>query len=68
MLLGKDPSLDKEESMQLPTHNPTVAFAYTKHMWVAGQREQALHQLLRLVQLPQLQNKHLDEHKRLLAR
>lgn len=71
MLLGKDPSGDLDAV--LPTQNPNVTFAYTKHMWVAGCREQAYNQLYRLVHSclrPQIQqcNKEMDEQKRLLAR
>lgn len=71
MLLGKDPMNDLDAV--LPTQNPNVTFAYTKHMWMAGYREQAYNQLYRLVHSclrPQVQQgqKEVDEHKRLLAR
>lgn len=72
MLLGKDPSNDLDAV--LPTQNPNVTFAYTKHMWMAGHREQAYNQLYRLVhtylrpEVQQAQKDALDDQKRLLAR
>jgi len=38
-LLGIDPSLQPDQP--LPSNHPQVTFAYTKHMWMAGQREEA---------------------------
>jgi len=73
MLLGKDPELE-EQGAPLPMHKPTVTFAYTKHMWVAGQRELAVTQLQNLIQACQYvppgrsQITHSEEQKRLLAR
>ncbi|PSN34470.1 Serine/threonine-protein kinase mTOR [Blattella germanica] len=48
MLLGMDPSQNAEEP--LPAHHPQVTFAYTKHMWMSGQREEAYRCYLKLGQ------------------
>lgn len=39
MLLGVDPSLTPNDP--LPIHHPQVTFAYTKHLWMANQKEKA---------------------------
>ena len=76
MLLGADPSTRADQ--WLPTVHPQVTFAYCKHMWVAGQREEAYGQLQRFVHsfLPNHQCQQPliplqlddDKRKRLLAR
>ncbi|XP_054269929.1 serine/threonine-protein kinase mTOR-like [Macrosteles quadrilineatus] len=77
MLLGVDPSLNPDEP--LPVHHPQVTFAYTKHMWMAGQKEKAYNQLHEFVQkyleLPVKttsgsadDGKQLEMRRRLLAR
>ena len=38
-LLGVDPSQNPDHP--LPTSNPHVAYAYTKHLWMSNQKEQA---------------------------
>ncbi|KAG8279048.1 hypothetical protein J6590_008066 [Homalodisca vitripennis] len=77
MLLGVDPSLTPNDP--LPTNHPQVTFAYTKHLWMAGQKEKAYGQLHEFVQtyltqpvkqLPALSDdgKNLEMRRRLLAR
>ncbi|XP_043460744.1 serine/threonine-protein kinase mTOR isoform X2 [Leptopilina heterotoma] len=76
MLLGMDPSLVPDKP--LPTHHPQVTFAYCKHMWVAGKRDEAYCQLQKFVTssltnsgnsvINQEDEKHQDARKRLLAR
>lgn len=48
MLLGQDPS--ENSKVPLPTVHPHVSFAYSKHMWRDGHREDAFRQLHHLVQ------------------
>ncbi|XP_071445181.1 serine/threonine-protein kinase mTOR [Hetaerina americana] len=77
MLLGVDPS-QAGEGVPLPTHHPQVTFAYTKHMWMAGKREEAYSQLHRFVQtslhpqtiqfIDQADDKQQELRRRLLAR
>lgn len=43
MLLGVDPSIHPDNP--LPIEHPHVSFAYTKHLWSAGQKELAFKQL-----------------------
>ncbi|CAB3378482.1 Hypothetical predicted protein [Cloeon dipterum] len=76
LLLGIDPSLQPDQP--LPSNHPQVTFAYTKHMWMSGQREEAFNQLHRFVQstlnplssqiCPQEDAKMQDRRRRLLAR
>ncbi|XP_066992513.2 serine/threonine-protein kinase mTOR isoform X2 [Anabrus simplex] len=76
MLLGMDPSDNPDQP--LPAHHPQVTFAYTKHMWMSGQREEAYSQLHRFVQaslhpqtmqlINQDDDKQQDLRRRLLAR
>lgn len=82
MLLGCDPSLQPDAP--LPTADPQVTFAYTEHLWMAGDHERAYRQLLRFLatfsaqqQLQQQQRQHggdetigaeSDETRRLLSR
>jgi FKBP12-rapamycin complex-associated protein len=47
-LLGVDPSLNPDHP--LPTLNPHVTYAYTKHLWMSNQKEQAFRQLHHFVQ------------------
>lgn len=53
MLLGIDPSENPE--MSLPLTNPQVTYAYTKHLWTAGEKDGAYNQLHRFVQMVQQQ-------------
>ncbi|XP_046989267.1 serine/threonine-protein kinase mTOR isoform X1 [Schistocerca americana] len=76
MLLGVDPSQNSDQP--LPTHHPQVTFAYTKHMWMSGKREEAYNHLKQFVQTwlnPQAMQmispedqKQQQLHRRLLAR
>lgn len=70
MLLGTNPNLSPDQ--QLPYNQPQVTFAYTKHMWMAGQRVAAFNQLHNFVQNYSLQSSSDDvsfeERRRLLAR
>lgn len=77
MLLGADPSENPE--MPLPITNPQVTYAYTKHLWTAGDKMNAYNQLNRFVQLAQQKTsqlmgtimegpKHQELKRRLLAR
>ncbi|KAF5280820.1 hypothetical protein FQR65_LT14927 [Abscondita terminalis] len=43
MLLGYDPSLHPEQT--LPCNQPQVTFAYTKHLWMSGKKQEAYMQL-----------------------
>ncbi|CAH1772250.1 unnamed protein product [Owenia fusiformis] len=43
MLLGMDPQ--QEPDTPIPTTNPHITFAYTKHMWKSGQKAEALTKL-----------------------
>ncbi|KAI5638457.1 FAT domain-containing protein [Phthorimaea operculella] len=63
MLLGTDPSQNKE--LPLPTHEPRLTLAYAKHLWVAGDKQLAFDQLLRYVDAAEAGD---AEHCRLLAR
>lgn len=70
MLMGTNPNLTPDQ--QLPFNQPQVTFAYTKHLWMAGQRMQAFNQLNGFVQNYKLQAANdevsLEERRRLLAR
>lgn len=73
MLLGVDPS--QNQNLALPLNQPQVTFAYTKHLWMAGERERAFKQLDRFVNTFSLQNncstsaeQLKDEYRRLLSR
>ncbi|KAK7869671.1 hypothetical protein R5R35_010033 [Gryllus longicercus] len=76
MLMGADPS--ERPDQPLPTLHPQVTFAYTKHMWMSGQREEAYSQLHRFVQTSlhpqtlqlagQEEEKQQELRRRLLAR
>nr|CAD7392941.1 unnamed protein product [Timema cristinae] len=48
MLMGMDPAQTPDQA--LPAHHPQVTFAYTKHMWMAGRREEAYRCYLKLGQ------------------
>nr|CAD7572023.1 unnamed protein product [Timema californicum] len=48
MLMGMDPTQTPDQA--LPAHHPQVTFAYTKHMWMAGRREEAYRCYLKLGQ------------------
>lgn len=70
MLLGYDPSLYPDRS--LPVTQPQVTFAYTKHLWMSGQRNYAYQQLSRFLheytqQMPDTSSSN-EERQRLLAR
>ncbi|KAL7287805.1 hypothetical protein TKK_0018180 [Trichogramma kaykai] len=79
MLFGSDPSLLRPDQ-PIPDHHPQVTFAYCKHMWVAGKRNEAYGQLQRfvhnflpsqpaaLVQLMPDEERQPENRKRLLAR
>nr|WIM49540.1 HIF1a pathway protein [Daphnia magna] len=47
-LLGTDPSLNPDHP--LPTLHPHVTYAYSKHLWMSNQKEQAFRQLHHFVQ------------------
>lgn len=69
MLLGYDPSLYRDRP--LPITEPQVTFAYTKHLWMSGQRNYAYQQLSRFLyeytqQMPESSTN--EERQRLLAR
>lgn len=69
MLLGYDPSLYPDRP--LPTTQPQVTFAYSKHLWMSGQRNYAYQQLSRFLheytqQMPDTSAS--EERQRLLAR
>ncbi|XP_059477089.1 serine/threonine-protein kinase mTOR [Neocloeon triangulifer] len=76
LLLGTDPSLQPDQP--LPANHPQVTFAYTKHMWMSGKKEEAFNQLHRFVQstlnplstqiIVQDDAKMQDRRRRLLAR
>lgn len=71
MLLGTDPSQTPEAP--LPTNQPQVSFAYTKHLWMAGEHDRAYMQLDRFVNTFIVQNNCAseqlkDENRRLLSR
>lgn len=75
MLLGVDPSLNTEEDV--PAHNPHVAFAYTKHLWMDGKEDLAYAKLfkftsnykLKISQSSVLSSKSdLESNNRLIAR
>lgn len=69
MLLGTDPS--QQQEAPLPTNQPQVSFAYTKHLWMAGERDRAYKQLDRFVNTFSVQNncsELKDENRRLLSR
>ncbi|XP_075220340.1 serine/threonine-protein kinase Tor [Lycorma delicatula] len=76
MLLGMDPSQHPDQP--LPTNHPQVTFAYTKHLWATGKKEQAFSQLHQFVQVYLQQpvitwtspdeSKQQELHRRLLAR
>ena len=70
MLLGCDPSLQPD--MPLPMSQPQVTFAYTEHLWMAGEQERAYKQLDRFLKTFSLQNhtaeEMTDENRRLLSR
>ncbi|KAL1122375.1 hypothetical protein AAG570_003780 [Ranatra chinensis] len=54
MLLGVDPANNPDQP--LPTTHPQVTFAYTKHLWTAGEKEKAFDQLNTFVQAAQQQS------------
>lgn len=75
MLMGIDPSHSYKQP--LPIIYPKVTFAYTKHMWRAGQKEAAFNQLHHFVQASlqssnlqtiAAEEMHKHEHYKLLAR
>lgn len=47
-LLGTDPSQNPDQP--LPTLHPHVTYAYSKHLWMSNQKEQAFRQLHHFVQ------------------
>lgn len=63
MLLGCDPSANKD--LPLPIHEPRLTLAYAKHLWVAGDKQLAYKQLQRYVDTVETGD---SEHCRLLAR
>lgn len=71
MLLTKDPS--ENPDAPLPIDKPQVSFAYTKHLWMAGEHDRAYKQLDRFVNTFIVQNnlsseQLKDENRRLLSR
>lgn len=71
MLLQTDPSTGVGQV--LPVHQPQVAFAYAKHMWMTGEEVRAYEQLKSFVQAFSQHNSRSsenirDENRRLLAR
>ncbi|XP_017768823.1 PREDICTED: target of rapamycin [Nicrophorus vespilloides] len=71
MLLGYDPSMHEE--IQLPYNQPQVSFAYTKHMWMAGETVLAYKQLETFLKSYYPDNTkgdivHHEDRQRLLAR
>ncbi|XP_039428931.1 serine/threonine-protein kinase Tor-like [Culex pipiens pallens] len=70
MLLRYDPSEFPEHALQ--HSEPDISFAYTKHMWMAGQRKRAYDQLNSLVAdmsaEKNFETEEKDENRRLLAR
>lgn len=67
MLLGYDPSLNPEQP--LPSSQPQVTFAYTKHLWMSGKKKEARQQLSNFLAEYEMQNNGDDEERsRLLAR
>lgn len=54
MLLGSDPTTAPDQP--LPSNQPQVTFAYTKHLWVAGEQERAYNQLDRFLNTFSLQS------------
>lgn len=72
MLLQTDPAAAPPDQI-LPVHQPQVAFAYTKHMWMVGSEQVAFNQLKSFVHAFSQQNSRSsedirDENRRLLAR
>ncbi|CAG9112211.1 unnamed protein product [Plutella xylostella] len=63
MLLGSDPS--KNRDSPLPMHEPRLTLAYAKHLWVAGDKDLAYEQLQRYVTSAERGD---PENCRLLAR
>ncbi|XP_063829680.1 serine/threonine-protein kinase mTOR [Ostrinia nubilalis] len=63
MLLGTDPSKDRD--LPLPTHEPRLTLAYAKHLWVAVDKQLAYDQLQRYVESAETGD---PEQCRLLAR
>lgn len=71
MLLGTDPSNNPDQP--LPVNQPQVTFAYTEHLWMAGEQERAYKQLDRFLNTFSLQNncsseEIKEENRRLLSR
>lgn len=66
MLLGTDPSSYPDEP--LPAHEPQVTFAYTKHLWMAGNINLAYTQLKIFVKNYADDVDMKDDSRRLLAR
>lgn len=54
MLLGIDPTMAPDQP--LPSNQPQVTFAYTKHLWMAGEHERAYKQLDRFLNTFSLQS------------
>lgn len=71
MLLGCDPSLNPDQP--LPCTQPQVTFAYTEHLWMAGEHELAYKHLDRFLNKFSAQNSFAsqemkEENRRLLSR
>lgn len=71
MLLGCDPSQNPD--LPLPASQPQVTFAYTEHLWMAGEHERAYKQLDRFLNTFSLlhncsTDEINDENRRLLSR
>lgn len=71
MLMGCDPSQNPD--LPLPASQPQVTFAYTEHLWMAGEHERAFKQLDRFLNTFSLlhncsADEINDENRRLLSR
>lgn len=70
MLLGYDPSLNPEQP--LPCNQPQVTFAYAKHLWMSGKKQEAYQQLSNFLRdyTQQVNSEDVthDDRRRLLAR
>lgn len=70
MLIGYDP--EERPDVALPKNQPHVTLAYTKHLWVAQEKQKAYQKLSEFVaeyaQSEAIDDITVDEKKRLLAR
>lgn len=70
MLLGYDPTVLSEQP--LPINQPQVTFAYSKHLWMSGKKQEAYRQLSNFLreytQQTDSEDVTHDDRRRLLAR